>query len=71
MKIMYICNCKKECSSSCWCVTNGGPCNHTADIEYSKNYTEVPLVREDSHFVDISNEFDSAKFWEEEENGKN
>ena len=71
MKILYICNCEKPCNSSCGCVANGGPCSHTADIEYSKNYTEVPLVREDSHFVDISNEFDSAKFWEEEENGKN
>jgi len=66
MKISYICNCQMPCSSSVGCTKNGGPCSHTSDVNFAKNYKEVPLVMEDSNFVDLSNGFDSSRYYEVE-----
>lgn len=64
MKIAYICNCKKDCSGGSGCIVNGGPCSHTTDIAFAKNYTEVPLVTEDKNFSIISDDYQEARYWE-------
>lgn len=69
MKILFICDCKKGCSSSCGCVLNGGPCSHTADISNAKNYNEVPIVIDNPSFKNISNDYNEACYVEEENNG--
>lgn len=71
MNILYICNCKAPCHKSVGCISNGGPCSHTSDINYAKNYTEVPIVKGNDNFVDISNAYREACYTEinpEEEN---
>ena len=66
MKIIYVCNGQAECNKSCGCVVNGGPCTHTCDIKYAKNYTETPIITENSKFVKISDDYSEAKYFEEE-----
>lgn len=71
MKILYICNCNAPCHNSIGCIKNGGPCSHTSDIKNAKNYTEVPIVADNDHFVDISGAYIEACYREinpEEEN---
>ena len=64
MRILYFCNCKKPCHSSCGCIQNGGPCSHTSDIEYSKNYTEVPIVADNPEFEKKDDGFSSVTYIE-------
>ena len=71
MTIAYICNCKKECNSGCGCILNGGECSHTTDISFAKNYDEVPLVTEDSNFINVSDPYNGSRYFEEESNGCN
>ena len=54
MRVAYICDCKKDCSKSCGCCVNKGPCSHTCDIEHAKNFTETPIVIGDDRFVDVT-----------------
>ena len=69
MKVAYICNCKRFCTNSTGCILNGGPCSHTVDINYAKNYTETPLLTEDKNFINLSNGYNEAYYYEEENNG--
>lgn len=69
MKILYICNCERPCSKSIGCCKNGGPCSHTLDVLYSKNYTETPLVTEDKNFEKISNDFQEMAYIEVSKDG--
>lgn len=66
MKILYLCNCKNKCCSSDGCIANGGLCSHTTDINYAKNYTETPIITENSNFVKISDDYSEIKYFEEE-----
>ena len=67
MRILYVCNCECVCHSSVGCILNGGPCSHTSDINYSKNYNETPIVADNEHFEDISNGYREACYVEIEE----
>ena len=69
MKVAYICNCQAKCNTSSGCIVNGGPCSHTTDIQYAKNYKETPLITEDTNFVNLSDGFNEARYFEEEQNG--
>lgn len=69
MKVAYICNCKAECNNSSGCILNGGGCSHTTDISFAKNYSETPLVSEDSNFINLSNGYNEAHYFEEGDNG--
>lgn len=66
MKIAYICNCQKKCCKSVGCIANGGECSHTCDIKYAKNYDETPIITEDSNFINLSDDFKEARYFEEE-----
>lgn len=54
MKVAYICDCKKECNTSCGCCINKGPCSHTTDIKHAKNFTETPIIIGNDRFIDVS-----------------
>lgn len=69
MKIFYLCNCKAKCNGSIGCIANGGPCSHTSDVAFAKNYTETPIITDESNFIVISNDFNEATYFEEEQNG--
>lgn len=66
MKIAYICDCKDKCCKSMFCIVNGGPCSHTLNINHAKNYTETPIITENSKFVKISDDYSELKYFEEE-----
>lgn len=38
MKIAYLCDQKDYCSVEAGCAKNGGPCEHTCNIEHAKNF---------------------------------
>ena len=67
MRILYICNCKCDCHNSVGCVLNGGPCSHTHDINYSKNFTETPIVADNNRFKNVSNDYRETCYVEIEE----
>lgn len=69
MKILYICNGKCKCNTSMGCIVNGGPCSHTTDISYAKNYKETPIITDETNFVNLSNGFNEACYFEEEQDG--
>jgi hypothetical protein len=71
MKILYLCNCERPCNKSIGCCKNGGPCSHTLDVLYSKNYTETPLVAENKNFEKISNDFQEMTYREVSKDGRN
>lgn len=69
MKVAYICNCKRFCSSSSGCIANGGSCSHTTDVTFAKNYNDTPLVTEDMNFINLSDGYNEAYYYEEDKNG--
>lgn len=69
MKILYLCNCKCSCNVSSGCIVNGGPCSHITDVNYAKNYKETPIITDEKNFVNLSNGFNEACYFEEEQNG--
>jgi hypothetical protein len=69
VKIYYFCNCEKSCNVSIGCCRNGGPCSRTADINYSKNYTETPLVADNSNFAKVSDDFQEMIYEEVSKDG--
>lgn len=66
MIIAYVCNRQKQCCKSNGCVCNGGDCSHTLDINYSKNFKEVPIVTDNPLFILINSPDSEAKYFEEE-----
>ena len=69
MRIAYICNLQRFCNKSCGCIANGGECSHTLDVTYAKNYKETPIITDESNFINLSNGYNEANYFEEEQDG--
>ena len=69
MKIAYICDQKAKCCKSIGCIANGGKCSHTCDINHAKNYTKTPIITEEKNFINLSNGYNEAHYFEEEPDG--